>query len=275
MPWIHTPGVTVRPVRIGSVVVGASPFVVVAGPCAIESFDRFDTIATAVGRAGATVLRGGIHKLRTRPDAFQGLGDPAIAIVREVRARTGMPFITEITDARQVEALDPVVDAYQVGSRNMHNYALLKELGRAGKPVILKRGFCGRIDEWLHAAEYLVRAGTEDVVLCERGIRTFEPAMRNTLDLAAVPYVKERSPFPVLVDPSHGTGRPSLIAPMSLAAAACGADGIMVEVHDDPKAALSDGDQALTPAMFDELVARLVPVLEAVRRPLARGEARS
>jgi 3-deoxy-7-phosphoheptulonate synthase len=253
-------------------VLGASDFVVVAGPCAIESLERFDTIATAVGRSGATILRGGIHKLRTRPDTFQGLGDPAIAIVREVRARTGMPFVTEITDARQVEALDPVVDAYQVGSRNMHNYALLKELGRAGKPVILKRGFCGRIDEWLHAAEYLVRAGTEDVVLCERGIRTFETAMRNTLDLAAVPYVKERVPFPVLVDPSHGTGRPSLISPMALAAAAAGADGVMVEVHDDPKAALSDGEQALTPAMFDELVARLEPVLAAVRRPLARAK---
>lgn len=261
---------TVRPVRIGSVVIGASDFVVVAGPCAIESLERFDAIARAVSRLGATVLRGGIHKLRTRPDAFQGLGDPAIAIVRAVRERTGLPFVTEITDARQVEALEPVVDAYQVGSRNMHNYALLKELGRAGKPVILKRGFCGRIDEWLHAAEYLVRAGCDDVVLCERGIRTFETSMRNTLDLACVPYVKERAPFPVLVDPSHGTGIPSLIAPMSLAAAAAGADGLMVEVHDDPKAALSDGDQALTPAMFDELVGRLEPVLAALRRPLAK-----
>jgi len=262
--------VSVRPVRIGPVVVGASEFVVVAGPCAIESHERFDKIASLVGRAGATILRGGIHKLRTRPDSFQGLGDPAIAIVRAVRERTGMPFITEITDAQQVEALDPVVDAYQVGSRNMHNYALLKELGRAGKPVILKRGFCGRIDEWLHAAEYLVRAGTDDVILCERGIRTFETAMRNTLDLACVPYVKERSSFPVLVDPSHGTGIPSLIAPMSLAAAAAGADGIMVEVHDEPTLALSDGEQALTPAMFDELIARLEPVLGAIRRPLAR-----
>jgi 3-deoxy-7-phosphoheptulonate synthase len=227
-----------------------------------------------VAGAGATLLRGGIFKLRTDPQSFQGLGLDALDAVREARARTGLGFVAEVTDPRQIEALAGAVDMYQVGARNMHNYDLLKELGRAAKPVLLKRGFCALIEEWLLAARYVTDAGNPDVVLCERGIRTFERATRNTLDLAAVALVKAGSPYPVLVDPSHGTGRPEIVPAMCLAAAAAGADGLMLEVHPEPERALSDGYQALSLGAFAALVPPLESLLGHLGRPLARARQR-
>ncbi len=256
-----------RTVRVGNTVLGGGNFTVIAGPCSIESREQFLQAAQGVAESGATMLRGGLFKLRTRPDAFQGHGIAGVAAAREVRAITGLPLVSEITDPRQLEALHGVIDMFQVGSRNMFNYELLKELGRARVPVLLKRGFCAQIEEWLLAARYLTDQGNPDVVLCERGIRTFERAMRNTLDLAAVAYVKQVSDFPVLVDPSHGTGLRHLIPRVSLAAAAVGADGLMVEVHPAPVEALSDGFQALTPVDFDRLMRELRPLLAFLNHP--------
>jgi 3-deoxy-7-phosphoheptulonate synthase len=220
-----------------------------------------------VKQQGATALRGGIFKMRTRAESFQGLGGEAIDIVRQVKLDVGLPFVSEITDPRQIEVLSEVVDVFQVGARNMHNYELLKELGKIRKPVLLKRGLAAYLDEFLSASEYLLRAGNQQIILCERGIRTFERSTRNTLDLSAVPYLKKRSGLPVIVDPSHGTGVRDLVAPMSWAAAAAGADGIIVEVHPEPAKALSDGEQALTLEDFRFMVPRLHRVLRAVDGP--------
>ncbi|HEY0787909.1 MAG TPA: 3-deoxy-7-phosphoheptulonate synthase, partial [Thermoanaerobaculia bacterium] len=257
-----------RPVRVGPVAIGDGGFVVLAGPCSIESRAQFEAIATFVHGQGAAMLRGGIFKLRTKPSSFQGLGEEGYDIVRAVREITGMPMVAEITDPRQIERLSEIVDVFQVGTRNMYNYALLKELGRLRKPVLLKRGFSALLDEWLHAAEYVLIGGNEDVILCERGIRTFEPRMRNTLDLAAVAWVKRHSELPVIVDPSHGTGRPELIEPMTLAAAAAGADGVLIEVHPRPSEALSDGHQAVDFEHFTGRMERLLPLLAALGRSL-------
>jgi 3-deoxy-7-phosphoheptulonate synthase len=257
-----------RTVRVGHVPVGDGGFVVLAGPCSIESRPQFEAIASFVHEQGAAVLRGGIFKLRTKPSSFQGLGEAGFEIVRAVRELTGMPMVAEITDPRQIEGLSEVVDMFQVGTRNMYNYALLKELGRLRKPVLLKRGFSAMLDEWLSAAEYVLMGGNEDVILCERGVRTFEPRMRNTLDLAAVAWVKLHSNLPVIVDPSHGTGRPELIEPMTLAAAAAGADGVLIEVHPEPAAALSDGHQAVDFERFGAIMTRLRPLLDALGRTL-------
>lgn len=261
-----------RPVRVGNLDVGNGQFSVIAGPCSLESLQQFQTTADAVKSAGATILRGGMFKLRTLPSSFQGLGEEAFAIAREVKKRTGLPFVSEITDPRQMADMADVVDMFQVGSRNMHNYALLKELGRTEKPVLLKRGFSGLIKEWLAAAEYITSHGNPNVILCERGIRTFETATRNTLDLNAVAYIKQNSSFPVIVDPSHGTGQTSLVAPMALAAAAAGADGIMVEVHPEPGQALSDGFQALDVPGFQKMMQQLEAVLNALDRRLQRPQ---
>ncbi len=255
--------------RIGGVPVGGGAFAVIAGPCSVESHDQLEAIARAVRGGGAAILRGGIFKLRTKATSFQGLGERAYEIVRTVRELTGMPMVAEITDPRQLEGLCDVVDALQVGTRNMYNYSLLKELGAVRKPVLLKRGFSALIDEWLHAAEYITAGGNEDVILCERGIRTFETRMRNTLDLAAVAWVREHTDFPVIVDPSHGTGRPELIEPMTLAAAAAGADGVLIEVHPEPARALSDGHQAVDYDGFVSLMQRLRPLLEVLGRSLS------
>lgn len=260
-----------RPVAVGSAAIGGPAFTVIAGPCAIESAEQFAAVADQARIVGATILRGGIYKLRTRPDSFQGLGVAGLAVAAEVRARTGLPLVSEVVDPRQIEAMLAVVDMFQVGTRNMYNYELLKELGQAGKPVLLKRAFSARVEEWLLAAEYVVQAGNPDVVLCERGIRTFETAMRNTLDIAAVAHVKTVSRLPVIVDPSHATGHRDLVTPMALAAAAAGADGLIVEVHPDPDRALSDADQTLDFAAFADLMQRLERVLAAVDRTLARS----
>jgi 3-deoxy-7-phosphoheptulonate synthase len=259
-----------KPVKLFNQVIGDKAFVVVAGPCSIESREQFLESAQAVKKAGATLLRGGIFKMRTDPKSFQGLGREAFDIIREVRKTTGMGITSEVTDPRQISDMMDVVDCFQVGSRNMHNYYLLKELGQVGKPVMLKRGFSGLVKEWLLAADYIVSAGNENVILCERGIRTFENITRNTLDLNAVAYVKAHSSFPVIVDPSHGTGVRELIAPMSWASAAVGADGLLIEVHPNPKEALSDGFQALNINDFEVLMIRLKAILAAVNRPLAQ-----
>lgn len=255
-------------VKVGPVEIGGSPFVVIAGPCSIESREQFLTTANSVKESGASLLRGGVWKMRTSAKAFQGLGSDAFNFIPEVLNQTGMQLVTEVTDPRQIELVDPFVSMYQVGSRNMHNYALLKELGQTRKPILLKRGFAALVDEWIKAAEYITLGGNDQVVLCERGIRTFETATRNTLDLNAVVYAKAHTNFPVIVDPSHAVGIRHLVRPLSLAAAAAGADGLIIETHPNPAQALSDGMQALTLEDFSELMDQLQKVLSAVSRPL-------
>ncbi len=245
-------------IKIGDVTVGAgSPLAVIAGPCSVESREQLFATARWVRREGAHMLRGGAYKPRTSPYAFQGLGEPALRLLAEAREETGMPVVSELTDPADVELFDRYVDVIQIGSRNMHNFVLLRAAGQTRRPVLLKRGFGATIEEWLMAAEYVLAAGNSNVILCERGIRTFERATRNTLDLSAVPVLRERTHLPVVIDPSHGTGKRSLVGPMALAAAAVGADGVLIEVHPDPPRARSDGDQSLSfhefGALMDEL----------------------
>ncbi len=245
-------------VRVRDVDIGAgSDLKVVGGPCAVESRDQLMITARLVRREGATLLRGGAFKPRTSPYAFQGLGVPALELLAEAREETGLPVISEVTDPAQVELFDRYVDVLQVGSRNMHNFVLLRAVGQSSKPVLLKRGFGATIEEWLLAAEYILSSGNSAVILCERGIRTFETATRNTLDLSAVPVLRQRTHLPIMVDPSHGTGQRALVAPMALAGAAVGADGLLIEVHPDPTSAKSDGDQSLSFAEFGELMDEL------------------
>ena len=258
-------------VNIGSLVVGKSTFTVIAGPCSIESEKQFLHTAQYVLNHGASIVRGGIYKLRTQAENFQGLGDKAFPLIEKMKQETKAPFIAEITDPRQMEKLSSVVDCFQVGSRNMYNYELLKELGKQSKPVLLKRGFSALIKEWVKATEYLMAGGNHNIILCERGVRCFEGPMRNILDLSAVAYLKEHFQFPVMVDPSHGTGRPEIIQAMSRAAVACGADGLMVEVHPHPEKALSDGFQALTPEKFRQMMTELKPFIELMDKKLKHG----
>jgi 3-deoxy-7-phosphoheptulonate synthase len=259
-------------VPVGRVEFGGPGFVVMAGPCAVEDTEQTERAAAAVAAAGAHVLRGGVFKPRTSPYAFQGLGEPGLHLLAEAGRRHGLPLISEVMDAAQIPLMLEYADILQVGARNMQNFTLLRALGKVRKPVLLKRGLAATLEEWLLAAEYLLEGGNEHVLLCERGIRTFEPAMRNTLDLAAVAWVKQRSHLPVIVDPSHATGDPDLVVPMSLAAAAAGADGLLVEVHPWPERALCDGRQALTPERFQQLMRKLPAVLNAVDRHLWRPE---
>ncbi len=243
-------------VKVGDVRVGER-FVVIAGPCSVESEEQILATARAVKEAGADMLRGGAFKPRTSPYAFQGLGLKGLQLLEKARAETGLPVVTEVIDPRDVSWVSECVDMLQIGARNMQNFALLKEVGKSGKPVLLKRGMYSTIEEWLNCAEYILNEGNPNVILCERGIRTHEKYTRNTLDLSAVPALKELTHLPVLTDPSHGTGRLSLIEPMSLASMACGADGIIVEVHCDPEQALSDKDQALSPSQFAVIARKL------------------
>ncbi|MBI3723352.1 3-deoxy-7-phosphoheptulonate synthase, partial [bacterium] len=230
---------------------GGSDVAVMAGPCSVESREQLQTIARSVVGSGATFLRGGAYKPRTSPYAFQGLGEEALDLLRtQADALGGVPVVSEVMDARQIPACVGKVDVIQIGARNMQNFSLLKECGRTGIPVLLKRGMSSTIEEWLMAAEYVMSEGNKNVILCERGIRTFETATRNTLDLSAIPVVKEKTHLPVIVDPSHAMGRRDKILPMARAAVAAGADGLIVEVHHDPDNALSDGPQALLPEMF-------------------------
>jgi 3-deoxy-7-phosphoheptulonate synthase len=255
-------------VLVGSVEVGGPAFVVAAGPCAVETAAQLAEAAAAVASSGAHLLRGGVFKPRTSPYAFQGLGEPGLALLERARARHSLGLVAEVLDTEQLASLIDHVDMLQVGARNMQNFTLLRALGKVRRPVLLKRGLAATFQEWLLAAEYLLDGGNEQVILCERGIRTFEPSTRNTLDLASVALAKARTHLPVLVDPSHATGNRELVIPMALAAAAAGADGLLVEVHPHPDEALCDGAQALTPELFDELMRRLAPVLSAVGRTL-------
>lgn len=255
-------------VHIGKVAVGGASLAVFAGPCAVETPDQMRASAKAAKKGGASILRAGAYKPRTSPYGFSGHGPAGLSILREVGDELGMPVVTEVMDTADLDLVAEHADALQIGARNMHNFALLRAVGRTRRPVVLKRGLSARIEELLLAAEYLLAAGNDQVILCERGIRTFETATRNTLDLNAVPYIKQRTHLPIIVDPSHGTGIRELVTPMALAAVACGADGIMVEVHEDPAAALSDGAQSLYPSQFEALMQALGPVARAVGRSL-------
>jgi len=255
-------------VNVGGFEIGGPNFTVIAGPCSIESYDQFLETAKGVKTSGAHILRGGIWKMRTSSKDFQGLGSSSFDFIKTVCKETNMTLVSEVTDARQIEEIYDLVSMFQVGSRNMHNYSLLKELGKQKKPVLLKRGFAALINEWVKASEYVTNEGNPNVILCERGIRTFETATRNTLDLNAVAYAKKNSPLPVIVDPSHAVGISALVPDLALAAAAVGADGIIVEVHPRPKEALSDGMQALTLESFSQMMKKLEKICDAVDKPL-------
>jgi 3-deoxy-7-phosphoheptulonate synthase len=243
-------------VTVGEVKIGVD-LVVIAGPCSVEGEEQTIKTAQEVKEAGASMLRGGAFKPRTSPYEFQGLGLKGLKILEKAKRETGLPVVTEVTDPRDVSWVCEYADVLQIGTRNMQNFSLLKEAGKVGKPVLLKRGMYSTLREWLNCAEYILAEGNPNVILCERGIRTFETYTRNTLDLSIVPSVKEVSHLPVIVDPSHGTGRLSLIEPMSLAAIAAGADGVMIEVHHNPCEALCDKDQAMPPDMFAGLMKKL------------------
>jgi len=244
-------------VKVRDAVVGGGSLTLMAGPCSIESREQLFDVAAGVAAAGATVLRGGAFKPRTSPYAFQGLGLEGLRLLAEARERTGLPIITEVMEPAQVDMVAEFADVLQIGTRNMQNFSLLNAVGRTRMPVMLKRGLSGTIEEWLLAAEYILAAGNRQVILCERGIRTFETAARNTLDLNAVPILRRLTHLPVIVDPSHATGKRWMVAPMSHAGVAAGADGIMVEVHPKPEEAWSDGEQSLTLAMFSRLAGEL------------------
>ncbi len=253
-------------VSVGGVLVGGERLAIVAGPCAVESEARAIEIGRLVAEAGATLYRGGAYKPRTSPYSFQGLGEEGLRILSRVREETGLPIITEVIDTETVELVAEHADCLQVGARNMQNFSLLKKLGRVGKPVLLKRGMSATIEELLLSAEYLLSEGNYEVILCERGVRTFADHTRNTLDLSAVPYVQRISHLPIMVDPSHGTGKRAKVLPLSRAAVAVGADGLLIEVHDQPELALSDGPQAILPAMFGELMAQIRSLAPVVGR---------
>ncbi|TMD08385.1 MAG: 3-deoxy-7-phosphoheptulonate synthase [Chloroflexi bacterium] len=256
-------------IRVGGVDVGSNQVWVVAGPCSIENAEMFLESARGVKAAGGHALRGGAFKPRTSPYSFQGLRHDGLSILKAVRAETGLPIVSEVLSEADLDAVADVADVIQIGARNMQNFSLLSEVGQLRRPVLLKRGMSSTIEEWLLSAEYILSQGNYDVILCERGIRTFEPYTRNTLDLNAVPLIRELSHLPVIVDPSHGTGRRSLVIAMALAAVASGAHGVIVEVHPHPEAALSDGAQSLTLDGFRTLMQQLRPVAEAVGRTLA------
>ena len=255
-------------VDVGGVAVGGSAFVLAAGPCAVESVEQTVAIARAVKKGGAHLLRGGAFKPRTSPYSFQGLGEEGLRILATAREETGLPVVTEALDVESVDLVERYADAIQVGARNMQNFSLLRRVGRARKPVLLKRGLSATLEEFLMSAEYVLSEGNYSVILCERGVRTFSDFSRNTLDLSVVPAVKKMSHLPIIVDPSHGTGRRENVAPLSRAAAAVGADGLMVEVHNDPDRALSDGAQSITPEMFASLVDDLRRITGVVGRRL-------
>ena len=256
-------------VKIGDVEVGGERVVVMAGPCSVESRDQIERSAEIVARLGAQVIRGGAFKPRSSPYAFQGLGEDGLHMLREAADRNGLLVVSEVMDLTQVPLVAQYADILQVGARNMQNFNLLRELGRQRKPVLLKRGISATIEELLLSAEYILAGGNYDVILCERGIRTFETYTRNTMDISAIPVVKKLSHLPIVADPSHGTGRRDMVAPMGRAAVAAGADGLLVEVHPDPDHALSDGAQSLRFEQFDELMSQLRIIAPAVGRTMA------
>jgi 3-deoxy-7-phosphoheptulonate synthase len=257
-----------KQVSMGSISVGDGGFTVIAGPCSIESPEQFRQTIAGIKKHGVSVVRGGIFKLRTDPRSFQGLGEEAFQWIRQICKESGVSLLSEVIDPRQVAEMADWVDVFQVGTRNMYNYALLKELGQCKKPVVLKRAFSALVEEWILASEYISREGNDQIVLCERGVRSFDKITRNMLDLGAVAWLKARTEFPVIVDPSHGTGVSDLVKPMALAAAAVGADGLLVEVHPNPKLALSDSFQAIDLGVFDSLMSDLKKLLECQGRKL-------
>jgi len=260
------PGQNSTIVRVGQVEIGGSQIVVIAGPCAVESREQLFETASSVKGGGARILRGGAFKPRSSPYKFQGMGEEGLKLLRDMRNETGLPFVTEVMDTRQVELVAEYADMIQIGSRNMQNYPLLKEAGNCRKPILLKRGMMATIEEFLLAAEYILHFGNEQVVLCERGIRTFETSTRNTLDLSAVPMLKKLTHLPVIIDPSHGTGLRWMVPAMSKAAVAVGADGLIIEVHNNPEVALCDGFQSLDLPEFNQLMVELEKVAQAVGR---------
>jgi len=255
-------------VRVGNVEIGAAKIVVMAGPCSVESEEQINQVAEQVAAAGATVLRGGAFKPRTSPYSFQGLGEQGLRLMREAAGRHGLLVVSEVMDLTQIPLVAEYADILQVGARNMQNFNLLRELGALRKPVLLKRGISATIEELLLSAEYILAGGNYDVILCERGIRTFEGYTRNTMDISAIPVVKKLSHLPMIADPSHGTGRRDKVLPMARAAVAAGADGLIIEVHDNPDKALSDGAQSLFPQQFQELMEQLRIIAPAVGRTL-------
>lgn len=255
-------------IEVRGTVIGGKKIVVIAGPCAVENRTILVNIAERVKEAGASFLRGGAYKPRTSPYSFQGLGEEGLKYLADARERTGLPVVTEIMDTKDIEVIVKYTDIVQIGARNMQNFRLLLEVGACNKPVLLKRGLSATIKEWLMSAEYIMSRGNQQVMLCERGIRTFETATRNTLDLSAVPLLKQLTHLPVVVDPSHGVGKWDLVVPMAKAAVAAGADALMIEVHSNPEEALSDGEQSLRPAMFAQLMQELKPVAQAVGREI-------
>lgn len=248
--------------------IGGGTIAVMAGPCSVESEEQIMQCAEAAKKAGATILRGGAFKPRTGPYSFEGLGEEGLKLMRQAADKYGLSVVTELMDVRDTELITQYADIIQIGTRNMQNFNLLKEVGKIDKPVLLKRGLAATVKEFLLAAEYILLRGNQNVILCERGIRTFEQATRNTLSLNVVPLIKELSHLPIIVDPSHGTGKRKLVKPMSKAAVACGADGLMIEIHPKPEEAMSDGDQSLLPEQFEELMKELKPVAEAVGKKL-------
>lgn len=255
-------------VKVGNVEIGGDSLVIMSGPCAVESKEQLLATAHAIKEAGAQILRGGAYKPRTSPYAFQGLEEEGLKYMKEAREETGLPVICEVTSLNAIEAAVKYVDMLQIGARNMQNFYLLKEVGKTGLPVLLKRGLSATIDEWLNASEYIIAEGNPNVVLCERGIRTFETATRNTLDISAVPVIKEKSHLPVIVDPSHATGVRAYVKPLAMSAVAVGADGLMIETHPNPPCALSDGPQSLTFEQFSSLTRDLKPLAALMGKTL-------
>lgn len=255
-------------IKVGNTQIGPGNLTIMAGPCAVETEEQLMCIAREVKRAGATILRGGAYKPRTSPYSFQGLEAEGLRYMQTAAKETGLATICEVVSQEAIEAAVKYVDMIQIGARNMQNFILLKEAGRSGMPVLLKRGLCATIDEWLNAAEYIMSEGNPNVVLCERGIRTYETATRNTLDLSAVPVMRERTHLPIIVDPSHSTGSYKYVPSMAKAAVACDADGLMIEVHNDPAHALSDGPQSLTFKHFEQLTGELRPFCNLVGRKM-------
>jgi 3-deoxy-7-phosphoheptulonate synthase len=255
-------------VTVGDVRIGGDEVIVMAGPCSAETEEQVNTTAAAVKKAGAKILRGGAFKPRSSPYSFQGLGEEGLRMLRAAANQHDLKLVSEVMDISQIDVIDKYSDMFQVGARNMQNFTLLRELGRARKPVLLKRGIAATIEEWLLSAEYLLAGGNTQVVLCERGIRTFENYTRNTLDISAIPVVKKLSHLPIIADPSHGTGRRDKVAPMARAAVAAGADGVIIEVHSDPDHALSDGAQSMFPQQFDRLMAELRIIAPAIGRTI-------
>ena len=250
-------------IEVGNAKIGGGHFAMIAGPCSVETEEQIISVARSVKEAGAAILRGGAYKPRTSPYAFQGLGSLGLDLLRAARKATGLPICTELMDLRHLDEFHDI-DMIQIGARNMQNFDLLKEVGKTDKPILLKRGLSSTIQEWLMSAEYIMSEGNEKIILCERGIRTYETATRNTLDLSCVPILHELSHLPVVVDPSHATGKAKLVSPMAVAATAAGADGLMIEVHNDPAHALCDGAQSLTPDQFAALAQKVGTIREAM-----------